>query len=104
MIKILKKLLGVHDQLDIEPLRVAKVAIDARTLVSIFKYLQDGVLVSLEGLPADAKAIGISMDQYYPNRIQLFIESEAFKLVHPGYEIPNMDPLIMHLKYDSDKD
>lgn len=104
MIKILKKLLGRNDQLDIEPLRVAKVAIDARTLVSIFKYLQDGVLVSLEGLPADAKAVGISMDQYYPDRVQLFIESEAFKLVHPGYEIPYMDPLIMHVKYDSDKD
>ncbi len=103
MIKILKKLLGSYDQLDAEPLRIAKVAIDARSLLSIFKYLQDGVLVSLEGLPADAKAVGLTVDRYYPNRIQLFIESETFTLVPPGHEIPNMDPLIMHVKYDSDK-
>jgi len=103
MIKILKKLLGIHDQLDTEPSRVAKVPIDAVALLSIFKYLQDGVLVSLEGLPADAKAVGVTVDQSHPNRIQLFIESEAFMLVHPGYEIPYMDPLTMHVKYDSNK-
>ena len=104
MIKILKKLLGVYDQPDAEPSRITKLAIDGRTLVTIFKYLQDGVFVGLEGLPADAKAVGITVDRYYPNRIQLIIESEAFKLVPLGHEIPNMDPLIMHVKYDSDKD
>jgi len=103
MIKILKKLLGAYNQPDIEPSRIAKLAIDDRTLVSIFKYLQDGVLVSLEGLPTDAKAVGVTVDRYYPNRIQLFIESETFMLVPPGHEIPNMDPLTMHVKYDSDK-
>jgi len=104
MIKILKKLLGPNDQPDAEPLRIAKIPIDARSLLSILKDLQNGVLISLEGLPNDAKAVGLTVDRYYPNRIYLFIESDMFMLVPPGSEIPYMDPLIMHVKYDSDKD
>ena len=104
MIKILKKLLGVYDQLDEEPIRVEKIAIDDRSLITIFKHLQEGRIVGLEGLPNDAEAVGVTVDRHYPNRIYLFIKSDMFKLVPPGNEIPNMDPLIMHVKYDSDKD
>ena len=104
MIKILKKLLGAYDQPDMKASKIAKITIDARTLVLIFKYLQDGVFVGLDGFPADAKSVGVTVDRSYPNRIQLFIESETFMLVLPGHEIPDMDPLIMHVKYDSDKD
>jgi len=98
MVKFIKWLLGPYDQLDAEPLRIAKVVIDGRSLVTIFKGLQKGKLITLEGLPTDAKAVGVTVDHYYPNRILLFIESNKFNLVNSGHEIPFMDPLIIHTK------
>ncbi len=98
MVKFIKKLLGLSNQLYEEPVRVEKLAIEGRSLLQIFKYLEEGRIVGLEGLPNDAEAVGVTVDIYNPNRVFLFIKSDTFELVSPGSQIPNMDPLTLHVK------
>jgi len=87
-----------------DPIRVAKIELDARGLLTIFKDLQKGRLVGVSGLPADAKAIGFTQDTRYPNRVFLFVKSKTFLAIQPGQEVPYLyPPLTLSVKHDSDK-
>jgi len=98
MIKFVKKLLGVFDHPYSKEMRIQRFPIDVQALIGIFHHLREGKIVGLEGLPADAKAVGVTKALDHPNRLFIYLESKKFPLVRPEQAIPNMNPLIIHVK------
>ena len=98
MIKFINRLLGIYDHPYSPERRLQRITLDVQAIIGIFHHLQKGDLVGLEGLPDDAKAVGVSKSLDHPNRLFIYVESEKFPFVRPEQEIPNMDPLTIHVK------
>ena len=98
MVKFVKKLLGVFNHPYSKEQRIQRFPLDIQGLIGILHHLRQGRLVSIEGLPADAKAVGVTKSLDHPNRLFIFLESKKFPVVRPEQAIPNMDPITIHVK------
>lgn len=71
--------------------RVREVRIEADVFINLLQWLDGTRYVLCDGLPPDARVVGITVDKLY-NTIQLYVESDAFEPVPEGF-VPPLLPI-----------
>lgn len=60
-------------------------------LLKIFRDMDGERRVRCDGIPPDARVVGICVDRAF-NTIELAVESDEFPEIHPGYVAESMNP------------
>lgn len=74
------------------------IEISPELLLSTFRMMGPGNLVRVDGLPEDARVVGLTLCDnfsYRPPTIQIALESQALEPVPDGYALPRRDIKIM---------
>ena len=87
---------------DIEPLdiparRCKVMEIHQDLLLSMFQGLDGQQCLKIEGIPADARAVGMWADDL-SGHVRLLVESDEFSLVGAGEPYPKLSPLVKVVK------
>jgi hypothetical protein len=76
--------------------RIRILELDGDILLRLFKDLTGKHKIICEGMPPDAKVVGLSTNHEHPHRLYLAVESEEFGIVEQGYP-----PMTLRLAFTS---